>query len=65
MPAKLGLLKMTLEHHKRGVPRPMTLVPVYFGYEKLIEGDSFISELGGAVKQKESLGGLISSVKSL
>jgi glycerol-3-phosphate O-acyltransferase len=38
---------------------------VYFGYEKLIEGDSFISELGGAQKQKESLGGLVRSIKSL
>ena len=38
---------------------------MYFGYEKLIEGDSFISELGGAQKKKESLFGLISSVKSL
>ena len=38
---------------------------ILFGYEKLIEGDSFISELGGAEKRKESLLGLIRSVKSL
>ena len=38
--------------------RPIVFVPVYFGYEKLIEGQAFISELGGAEKQKESLGGL-------
>jgi glycerol-3-phosphate O-acyltransferase len=40
-------------------------VPVYFGYEKLIEGGSFISELGGAKKQKESLFGLVRSIRSL
>jgi glycerol-3-phosphate O-acyltransferase len=38
---------------------------VYFGYEKLIEGSSFISELSGSEKKKESLFGLIRSVKSL
>ena len=33
--------------------------------QKLIEGNSFINELGGAQKQKESLFGLIRSVNSL
>ena len=62
---KGGMLVMTVHAHIKNPQRPIVFVPIYFGYEKLIEGDSFISELGGASKQKESLGGLIRSVKSL
>ena len=62
---KGGMLAMTVSSFMREPRLPIVFVPVYFGYEKLIEGDSFISELGGAQKQKESLFGLISSVKSL
>ncbi len=40
-------------------------MPVYFGYEKLIEGDDFISELTGEAKQRESLIGLVRSLKRL
>ena len=62
---KGGMLAMTVNAYVTNPQRPIVFVPVYFGYEKLIEGDSFISELGGAEKKKESLGGLIRSVKSL
>ncbi len=62
---KGGMLAMTINSYVRNPKRPIVFVPIYFGYEKLIEGDSFISELGGAKKQKESLLGLIRSVKSL
>ena len=62
---KGGMLVMTINSYVRNPKRPIVFVPIYFGYEKLIEGDSFISELGGAEKKKESLGGLISSIKSL
>ncbi|HET6629282.1 MAG TPA: glycerol-3-phosphate 1-O-acyltransferase PlsB [Woeseiaceae bacterium] len=65
LPAKSGMLAMTVSSYIRAPQRPIVFVPVYFGYEKLIEGDSFISELGGAEKQKESLFGLIRSVRSL
>ncbi|MBT8102373.1 MAG: glycerol-3-phosphate 1-O-acyltransferase PlsB [Gammaproteobacteria bacterium] len=62
---KGGMLVMTINSYIKSARRPVVFVPVYFGYEKLIEGDSFISEMGGAEKKKESLGGLIRSVKSL
>jgi glycerol-3-phosphate O-acyltransferase len=62
---KGGMLSMTVQSYLQDPRRPIVFVPVYFGYEKLIEGDSFISELGGAEKKKESLAGLIRSVKSL
>lgn len=62
---KSGMLAMTVNSYLLAPQRPIMFVPVYFGYEKLIEGDSFISELGGAEKKKESLVGLIRSVKAL
>ncbi|MDJ0710427.1 MAG: glycerol-3-phosphate 1-O-acyltransferase PlsB [Woeseiaceae bacterium] len=62
---KGGMLAMTVNAYVNKPQRPVVFVPIYFGYEKLIEGDAFISELGGAAKQKETLGGLIRSIKSL
>ena len=62
---KGGMLAMTINAYVTNPQRPIVFVPVYFGYEKLIEGQAFISELGGAEKQKESLGGLVRSIKSL
>ena len=60
-----GMLVMTVHSYIKEPKRPVVFVPFYFGYEKLIEGDSFISELGGANKKKESLFGLIRSINSL
>ncbi|MDH3545701.1 MAG: glycerol-3-phosphate 1-O-acyltransferase, partial [Gammaproteobacteria bacterium] len=56
---------MTVNSYIVDPKRPVVFVPIYFGYEKLIEGDDFISELGGAEKQSESLFGLIRSIRSL
>ena len=55
LPARMGLLKMTVEHQQRGLPKPLALIPVYFGYEKVVEGSSYLSELRGADKKSESL----------
>jgi glycerol-3-phosphate O-acyltransferase len=38
---------------------------VYFGYERLFEGRSYVSELSGRPKQKESLVGLVKSIRGL
>lgn len=62
---KGGMLAMTVNSYIVDPKRPVVFVPIYFGYEKLIEGDDFISELGGAEKQSESLFGLIRSIRSL
>ena len=62
---KAGMLAMTVNGYLHNPALPVVFVPIYFGYEKLIEGDSFISELGGATKQKESLFGLFKSIRAL
>ena len=63
LPARLGLLKMTLEHSGRSLPRPIALVPVYLGYEKLMEGAAYVDELRGAEKRRESFWGVLSGFK--
>ena len=52
---KGGMLAMTVNSYVKNPERPIVFVPVYFGYEKLIEGDSFISELGGARRKRNRL----------
>lgn len=63
LPARLGLLKMTLNCHERGIPRPLALVPVYFGYEKLIEASSYLDELRGSEKKRESVTDIFRSLR--
>ena len=63
LPARLGLLKMTLSCHERGIPRPLALVPVYFGYEKLIEASSYLDELRGTEKKRESVADIFRSLR--
>ena len=61
--ARTGLLRMTLESVRRGVPRPIAIVPVYLGYEKVAEAGSYLSELRGARKRRESIRGVLRSAR--
>ncbi len=65
LPPKPGMLSMTVQAYLSEPVRPVIFVPVYFGYEKLIEGRSFTNELAGGKKRKESVLGLIKAVKTL
>lgn len=56
---KGGMIAMTLRAFLRSPRRPVVFQPVYIGYEKLIEGDSYLDELTGRPKQKESIGALV------
>ena len=62
---RTGILGMTLKSFLRGHERPLVFVPVYIGYEKLIEGKSFLNELAGKPKRKESLWSLLGTVRDL
>lgn len=62
---KAGMLAMTVESWQRTPQRPLVFVPIYIGYERLIEGDSYTAELSGRPKRKESLIGLITSLRRL
>jgi glycerol-3-phosphate O-acyltransferase len=62
---KAGLLAMTVESWLRAPQRPLVFVPIYIGYERLLEGDSYVAELSGRPKRKESLLGLVRSLRRL
>ncbi|RKF13164.1 glycerol-3-phosphate 1-O-acyltransferase [Alginatibacterium sediminis] len=65
LPPKTGMLAMTLQAMLRGMERPVTLVPVYFGYEHVMEVGTYFEELRGKPKQKESLFSLFGMVRKL
>lgn len=49
-----GMLAMTLRSYLRGTQREIAFVPVYIGYEKVLESSSYLKELRGGGKKKES-----------
>ncbi|MBZ9559257.1 MULTISPECIES: glycerol-3-phosphate 1-O-acyltransferase PlsB [unclassified Modicisalibacter] len=49
-----GMLAMTLRSYLRGTQRGVAFVPVYIGYEKVLESASYLRELRGGRKKKES-----------
>ncbi|MCY3624342.1 MAG: glycerol-3-phosphate 1-O-acyltransferase PlsB [Gammaproteobacteria bacterium] len=63
LPAHTGMLRMTIDAYRRGLPRPLAFVPVYFGYEKVIEANAYLDELRGAAKRRETVGGIFRSLR--
>jgi len=62
---KTGMLAMTIQSLLRGIDRPLTLVPVYLGYEHVMEVGTYHKELSGSAKKKESMFGVLKAIKSL
>ncbi len=58
---KPGMLAMTIRAYLKYQKRPIAFIPVYIGYEKMIEGKAYLSELKGDDKKSESLIGSIRS----
>ena len=56
---KGGMIAMTVRAFLRAPRRPVVFQPVYIGYEKLIEGKSYLDELTGQPKQKETIWALL------
>ncbi len=64
-PAKAGLLSMTVRSYLTNPQRPVVFQPVYIGYEKVIEGKSYLGELSGRPNPPESIWGLLKSFRLL
>ena len=62
---KTGMLAMTIQSLLRGIDRPLTLVPVYLGYEHVMEVGTYHKELSGSEKKSESMFGVLKAIKSL
>ncbi len=65
LPFKTGMLAMVVRSFLRNSDRPIALVPVYLGYDKVMEVKSYLKELGGAAKTKESIFQLLQARKLL
>lgn len=63
--ARTGMLSMTLRSYLRDHQRPIVFIPAYIGYEKLMEGKTYVGELAGKPKQKETLLGLLFSLRKI
>ena len=62
---KTGMLAMTIQSLLRGIDRPLTLVPVYLGYEHVMEVGTYHKELSGSQKKGESIFGVIKAIRNL
>ena len=62
---KTGMLSMTVRSFLRDPMRPVVFLPVYFGYERIVEGTTYIGELSGKPKEKESVFGLLRTLRKL
>lgn len=65
LPPKTGMLAMTIRSYLRDPVRPIVFVPVYFGYERVVEAATYVSELSGKPKEKESIAGMLRSLRVL
>jgi glycerol-3-phosphate O-acyltransferase len=61
LPPRTGMLSMTVRAYLRDPKRRVVFMPVYFGYERIVEGRTYIGELSGRPKEKESVLGLVKS----
>jgi glycerol-3-phosphate O-acyltransferase len=62
---RTGMLSMTVRSYLSDPKRPVMFMPVYFGYERIVEGRTYIGELSGQPKQKESVFVLLKSIVSV
>jgi glycerol-3-phosphate O-acyltransferase len=62
---KTGMLAMTINSVLRGIERPVTLVPVYLGYDHVMEVATYHKELSGKKKKKESVWQVFGAIRKL
>lgn len=59
IPPKTGMLAMVVQSYLRSSGKPIVFVPVYLGYDKVMEVRTYQTELRGTAKRKESVGALV------
>jgi glycerol-3-phosphate O-acyltransferase len=62
---KLGLLSILINAYKDGACNDMIFVPIYIGYDRIVEEKSYLHELGGGQKETENLWQVIRARKLL
>lgn len=56
---KGGMISMTVKAYMSAPRRSVVFQPIYIGYERLIEGKSYLDELSGRPKEKETIWALM------
>ena len=62
---KLGLLSILLNAYKNGACKDMIIVPIYIGYDRVLEENSYLQEIEGGKKEPETLKGVLKARKFL
>jgi glycerol-3-phosphate O-acyltransferase len=62
---KYGLLSMILQAYQEKACEDLAAIPVYIGYDRVIEEKAYLQELGGAPKEREKATEMIKSSKLL
>lgn len=62
---KTGTLSMTIQAMLGGDSRPISIVPVYIGYEHVLEVATYTKELKGAKKEKDSFFSMLKGLRKL
>jgi len=62
---KYGILSMILQAFQEKACDDLAAIPVYIGYDRVIEENAYLKELGGAPKEKEKTTDMIRSSKFL
>ena len=65
LPPKTGMLAMTVHSHLRGRAKPIVFIPTYVGYERLMEGATYVGEMNGKAKESESIWGILQTLKKI
>ena len=65
LPPKTGMLAMTVHSHLRGRAKPIVFVPTYIGYERLMEGATYVGEMNGKPKEAESVFGILQTLRKI
>lgn len=65
LPPKLGLLSMVVDAALKLQGREIFFVPISIGYERIVEERSYVHELSGGEKQRESISGLLRTPRIL
>jgi glycerol-3-phosphate O-acyltransferase len=65
LPPKTGMLAMTVHSHLRGRSKPIVFLPTYIGYERLMEGSTYVGEMQGKPKESESIIGILKTLRKI
>lgn len=65
LPPKTGMLAMTVHSYLRADSKPIVFVPTYIGYERLMEGSTYVGEMQGKPKEAESILGIVGALRKI